>query len=210
MKTLLTLLVLICVASCAFSQTPVSIGANIGLDVANLNFSPSAPYSLSARTTFTGGGLVEIGLSDVLFLQPELLYVMSGTSFTMTVLDVPVDVTMEYNYIEVPILLKAKLGNSIAKPYLFAGPAFGICTSAQVEGEAEGTSASTDIKDQTESMNVSIDFGGGVEYPLNSITSIFGDVRYSLGLTNIDKTSGDTGTEKTTGIEILAGVKFHL
>jgi opacity protein-like surface antigen len=212
----LALVLLFCFTTVALSQSSMSVGVTGGLDIANLSVSnlPNG-VTLSSKSGFVGGGVFEVGLSDVWFLQPELLYDMAGASETAN--SFIASETWKLSYVEVPILVKAKfMTTEMVKPYLFAGPDIGFTTTSEVDItpeniQGQGRTLTNDVKDSTESVNFAIDFGGGVEYALNSSTTLFGDIRYSLGLTDIDKTPSDAGTTtKTTGIKILVGVRFGI
>jgi opacity protein-like surface antigen len=207
MKSLLTVILMLCLASVAFSQTPMSVGIQGGLNLANLSFDPSMTPSPSTRTAFGFGGVLEIGVNEMFFIQPELLYLSGGAKWEYT----GGTTTMKFDVLSVPVLVKAKFDAGQMKPYVFAGPEVGFKLKAEQEvAPTSGTATTTDMKDNTESMNLSIDFGAGAEYNLDAKTALYLDGRYSLGMTNLDKTANSTQKVKTTGIQFFVGVKFGI
>ncbi|HEY9165863.1 MAG TPA: porin family protein [Candidatus Kryptonia bacterium] len=188
----------------AFAQLPLSVGVLGGLNLANATTSPS--LSTTTRTGMIVGGSIEFGLAPMLSVQPEVLYIQKGAKYSMIFLGQTIDATFKFDYVEVPILIKAKLPVGPLKPYVFVGPNIGFSVNAQGEVTAFGQTQTSKI-DSTKSTDFCLDIGAGVEYSLIANLSLTGDVRYSLGLTNI-------GTEseswKSTGVQILVGVKISL
>lgn len=175
----------------AFSE--IWLGGRLGV-----NFTNISSDQLSGNTTRTGlvvGGIVEFSLSDMFALEPGVVYSQSGSSYAGGTTDA-------YNYIDIPVLIKAKFGASEVKPYLFAGPALGFEVAAT---ETSPGNPSIDLSSYTSSINFSAQFGGGVEYAINPKTKLFGDVRYAVGLTDISTVNGFT--EHTEGFSIQVGVK---
>jgi hypothetical protein len=206
MKRVLVVLFMLCLAVTAFAQTPMSIGFQAGLNFANLSISPTPSPSPGSRMGFGLGGVLEIGINEMFFIQPELMYLMGGAKTDVT----GGTITIKYDVIEIPILAKAKFGTSEIKPYAMAGPNIGFTMKSEMEqAPTGGTATTTDLKNNTEGMNLALDFGGGAEYALDAKTTLFGDIRYSLGLTNLDKAGGG-GSTKTTGFQLFVGMKFGM
>ena len=203
MKSFFVVLFIVCLSSVAFSQTPMSIGGQVGLNLAGLSIDPlQAGVSSGTRTTFGIGGVLEIGVNEMFFIQPELTYLMGGAKYTYT----GGETDQNYDVLSIPVLVKAKFGTGEIKPYVFAGPELGFTMKSE---QTVGTTT-TDIKSNTASTNFSLDFGGGAEYKLNPSTGLFADLRYSLGLSNLNNVSGSATTVKTTGIQFFVGVKFGI
>jgi opacity protein-like surface antigen len=208
MKQLLAVIVFLCLTSVAFSQTPMSFGFQAGLNLSNLSFDPAPTPSPSTRTAYGVGALLEVGINEMFFVQPELMYLTGGAKFDAT----GGTATYKYDAFAIPVLVKAKFtAGENMKPYVFVGPELGFTMKSEQEiTPTGGSSTTTDMKDNTEKMNLSIDFGAGSEYNLDAKTALFLDARYSLGMTNLDKTANSTGKIKTTGIQIFVGVKFGM
>lgn len=189
-----------------FGQTPVSLGLRAGLNFANAS-TEGVSLSTSTRTGLVLGGLLEIGLSDAIFIQPEIFYIQKGAEFTISGGGQSATVTWKFDYIEMSALLKAKFGSTEFKPYIFGGPNIGINVVAEAEGKSGTQSQTVDLKNLIESTDFAFDIGVGGEYSMNEETSLVGDIRYSLGLSDIDKSESSW---KSTGVQIILGVKFSL
>ena len=205
------------------AQTQVSFGARAGLNIANTSFDPDLPSQLSksSRTGFQFGGALEVGFAPMFALQIEPMFATGGTQisgplFSNGFNSVNGKITYKLSFIEVPILLKVKVpvAGSVT-PYAFLGPNVAFVMSSKELDEPDGyASNETDMKDQTSSINFSLDFGAGAGFNVAPLTTILFDVRYSLGLANMLSDKGKQGTGynsiKTNGFQIVAGVMFGL
>jgi hypothetical protein len=210
MKSLLVVLCVLCLSLTAMAETPISLGGQFGLAFTGLSVSPSNT-SFSSRTTFGVGGVLEVGFSQLFWLQPELLYTSGGAKNTQNVNGTSVTINYNYNWIELSPLIKIKFGKKDFKPYIIAGPKIGILTGANYDWTGGGQGGSGDSKDNSESLNLSIDFGAGTDFYLDQQTCLYGDIRYSLGLTNINKDPQAAGTSvKTSAFMIVVGAKFRV
>jgi opacity protein-like surface antigen len=205
-RILLVVLVVLCIGtlvSAGSAQTKISLGLGVGPNFASLTTDPD--LSWDSRFGFIIGADVELMFSEMWGLQAGAEYIMKGAEYTF----LGETLTMKLSYISIPVYAKVKfsLDGSAFKPFLFAGPQIGFITSAEIE--AGGTSQ--DVKDQFESTDFALDFGAGGEYALNPKTAIFASLGYSLGLSNIAKLdAGEEGSIKTTGFQILVGVRLSL
>ena len=167
--------------------------------------------------TFGFGGFIEYWFNPMLAVQLNAQYNMKGVkaeadfnaSFDYQGFQINMsgnaDETIKLTYISFPILAKIAFGNEGAvRPYLIAGPEIGILSSAKVKGEGRATvempdmnysesvslDEEIDIKEDVESTEFAVDFGGGVLFPLGNI-NLFIDAQYSLGLSKINKEGSD-------------------
>ena len=104
---------------------------------------------------------------------------------TSTVMDV--DITLALDYIEVPVLLKAiiPVQGSTIRPAIYAGPVLSFNTTAKIEGEGGGQTASEDVSEFVQSTDFALAFGGGVGF-LVGMHELGFDIRYILGLKSFD------------------------
>lgn len=210
MKSLLIVLCVLCLSLTAMAETPLSIGGHLGINFSSLSISPSN-VSWSGRTTVMFGGVFEVGVSQLFWFQPEINYISSGAKTNYTSNGQAGTATLSGNYIEFCPLAKLKFGHKEFRPYIIAGPKVGILTGSTFDQTLGTQSASTDYKDNTESLNLSIDFGAGTEYNIDQSTCIYGDLQYSLGLTNINKDPNASNLSiKTSGFMIMFGAKFRV
>lgn len=184
-------------------------GAKAGLNVSNVRLSKGE--GSDSRISFHIGGLAEIKFSDKLALQPELLFSSQGTKkenkITHFGTSVSNSITTELNYLNLPVMVKYFIMDGLA---VEAGPQIGFLLSAKTTTEVSGTgpiSVSTgkdiDIKEQTKSVDFGLNFGASYKLDFG----LFFGARYNLGLTDLNKKSGDI-TFKNSVIQISAGYMF--
>lgn len=170
------------------------------------------------RISFHVGGFVEIPLSEVFSLQPELLYSQQGSRFIQTIefrgganeapvfLDINYDLNL--NYITVPLLAKYyiserfnfNLGPQIA--YLLTAKQKSNFL-AQTQGESETQS---DIKDGYKDLDFSVKIGA--EYCFKS--EIFLEVSYGLSLVKINEFENiiENNAQRNSVFQLSIGYKF--
>jgi opacity protein-like surface antigen len=140
------------------------------------------------KVGFAIGGFAEVKLSDKFAVQPELLYSILGAKEG--------DVSANLNYIVIPVMAKYFVADQFS---LEAGPQLGILMSAK----ATDGDNSADIKDGFNTTDFGFNFGAG--YDVTEDINI--GLRYSLGLSNILKDSGDFKSNNTN-IALSFGYKF--
>lgn len=127
-----------------------SLGVKAGVQNANIN-APDFIEDMSVIPDFkpivtANFGLVsEIGLHKNFAIQPELVYTTKGTqideNFNVDLFNVPVPLGVtaisKFNYLEMPLLAKAKFGNELANFYVVAGPTFGYALNGRLETRAK-------------------------------------------------------------------------
>jgi hypothetical protein len=159
----------------AQAQTPEStwdFGVTAGVNVAT--FSGSDADDADWRSDFMGGLSLNFGISDMLSLQPELLYSRKGAKAS----EGGITETIKLGYIDVPVLVKFAMGTAQQlRPVFFVGPSIGFLVSCDWTITGFG---SEDCKDEFKST----DFGvvGGVGFDVGAI-GVF--VRFQQGLTKL-------------------------
>lgn len=143
-----------------------------------------------ARAGFTGGLFLNYRFSPHWSIQPEVLFSMKGGDLDQGLTGETGSADYEVGYLEIPVLAKYKFDtNSIAKPYLNAGP--------QVGFTLYGESNERDINDnQLKDAEFALAFGGGVDFavassPVDLVQTVGLDLRYTLGLTDVFDVPGD-------------------
>ena len=180
----------------------MQFGVKVGLNLANLSFDPEPEgTSYDASTKFGLGGIMLYPLSEVLDLQVEALYLLKGTKSKFDFFGEVFEAEFNFAYLSVPVMVRYNLGSGDASPYIVVGPEFGFLLSAKTKfGDEE-----EDFKDEVKSIDLGFNVGAGVSMDLGTMPA-FAEVRYSLGLSDID--DNDAGTTKTTGIQLFVGMMF--
>jgi hypothetical protein len=180
----------------AYSFAQIGLGIKGGVNFANVGGADAAPNS-KTLTGFAAGGYLEISLPLLFTIQPEILYSQKGFTADENIFGTNVKVTGNLNYLEIPVLVKYSFPVPVVKPSLYVGPAMGILLSAKAKAEALGQSTETDIKDQTTSMDWGLVFGASANIAIITV-----DVRYTLGLTSLDKNSSSKAYNRVFSIMV--------
>ncbi|HLS12512.1 MAG TPA: porin family protein [Flavobacteriaceae bacterium] len=188
-KLILIISVFIFTISTIQAQKNVTFGAKAGINLSNLssdNFT-----STKMRTGFHLGLLAEIPLSNIFSIQPELLYSTQGTKASQITLGGdPVKTDYKLDYIQVPILAKVYLTESLS---LEAGPSFNFLIKEEID-------------ERKTDFGSNFEFAGtlGASYMIKG--GFFVNARYFYGFTNALNTF--TTTYNNSGFQIGVGFIF--
>ncbi len=213
-------------------------GVRAGINVANETFSQLPDNSSTGMKVGALGGLTfEHWFGETWAVNASLLFDQKGVTeeYSTTAQNrqytLPSgfsgiysgDDNFALNYIEIPVLLKVAIGDGDVRPFLNAGPSFGLLLSAS-ESTTGQVAPATDLKSYLSSTDVSLYIGGGIIDQLYRGPMITFDAGYAVGLTKIYKTvpalmttSGtnfpapiDPSTAKSGDIRITLGVMWKL
>jgi hypothetical protein len=180
------------------ANAQVSIGGRFGVTANNV-VAPALNNTLSFNQTYnySAGVVAEIPLGNWLALQPELNYTTKGFGMDLSkdfkIFDINLPLGVKANtklqYLEVPLLLKAKFGNESVHGYVTAGPTLGYALAGRLVGT---TSLLIDVKVYDAPINLNTNgfnrfevgglLGGGVAFETGT-GQLFLDARYTRGLT---------------------------
>lgn len=182
--------------------TLVQAGFQIGLNFSSLSTNGVVlPNGTDGHTGLVVGGQAELSLlGNFLFLQPEFRLVQQGYALTgVTGSNVTV------NYLEIPILAKVKFETAPGlHPFGLFGPNFGMKMGSSYDSYWGNSGPPINL------WHFALDFGAGVEYDLTSALNFFGEIRYSLGLSNVNGMTGSTLTEQFHSVQLTTGLNFAL
>lgn len=185
----------LCASFAAFADESTlgkfAFGIEAGADFGNA--STASSVSSGTRTGYAAGLSMDTGITPILSLQPEILFVQDGSEVTD---GQGIRIRTSLQTIRIPVMLKARLGQWKFAPYVFAGPVANWHVGSSVETVNPGTSSKVKIKNW--------DFGvaGGVGL---DVGPFFANARYDMGLTNLDDSGADL---KSRGILIMAGLRI--
>jgi len=183
----------------------IQFGVKVGLNLANFSVDPEEEgVSWNAVTKFGLGGIMLYPLSEVLDLQVEAMYLRKGSKTDIDFIGDVIKFEFNYAYLSVPVMGRYSLGSGDTSPYIVVGPEFGFLLSAKGKlGDEE-----EDAKDVTKSTELGLNIGAGFSMNMGAIP-MFGEVRYSLGLSNINDDPNDVDTTvKHRGIQAFVGMMF--
>lgn len=190
------------------ATSQVDLGIIGGINSSSLQIEPSGDFDVEGRTTFGVGLFLNLQANDFIGLQVTPMFLQKGANAKID-FDF-IDYT-EYkaDYLEIPILARLNFDAGMLKPYLLAGPSLGFqLNSTYIDGDGK----EVDITDETKNLDFSLVLGGGLEIELENI-SLFGQLTYNHGLSNIDNSDGIlnfTDEIYTRSIGIYAGLSIPL
>jgi hypothetical protein len=158
----------------------MSFGVKGGLNVYTINNEDNTGYD--SRVGIHLGVLGHVHINPHFALQPELVYSSQGSRYTDDIGD-----TYYYHldYINIPVLFQYMFDNGLR---LQAGPQLGILVNAT----SVLNNSSAGLND-TKPVEVSLSVGASYVVPSTG----FGmDVRYNLGLSNINIDNGPASTNR--------------
>ncbi len=177
---------LIIMAVCGLSQVRgQDFGVKAGYNYSTFSGETSSLSTIEGLSGFYIGGLVELPISNVLSIQPELIFSRQGVAwkrelkgFGMSVNINNADIRLDY--LNIPVMAKVNLGPL----FLQAGVQFGLLVSKPNEiGLYLFKMRMRTLLDK-DSYN-SFDFGVGAGLGFNLNRRLFVEARYTHSLTNV-------------------------
>jgi hypothetical protein len=177
-KQLLSICIVIGTMSLAQSTSGPKFGVKAG---GNLSSITGSDYK--SKLGFYAGAFANFPISQVLSIQPEVVYSLQGTKakdkYYFGGLAVT-DMKQTLGYINVPVMVQY---NATSKFYLEAGPEFGFLINAKAEENFITTPLSRNNKDTMKTFN----FGAGIGLGYRFTPNVGINARYIAGLTKILK-----------------------
>lgn len=198
MRRFCAVLLLALVVSSTADAEDITVGFKGGLNLADLT--GESIMNNEMKPAFGGGIFFNYAFSDIISVQPEILFMMKGTKH-----ETIENMSYNINYFDIPVLAKLSVPTEGAfVPSFFAGPSFGLLVSAKEKMPDE----ERDVKEYLKTMDIGLVFGAGADYKVGNGCIIL-DFRYSFGLTNILDDAEEYEEMKTQGITFLAGYGFY-
>jgi hypothetical protein len=192
----------------AAAKERIRFGPIGGLNVASLTLaSQGVTISPSSRTGIAVGGFVEVPVASGMAFLAQALVAMKGATTSIPSEHVESDIKL--TYVDIPLLFKYSISipKSPVVPYVVAGPSVGLLMSASASVTDHGTTESQDVKNEMKSADFGLVIGAGLRFG-----KVFGEIRYSRGLTDILSVpdwAGDVGvTMKNSAVSVLFGGRF--
>lgn len=162
----------------------------------------------------------DMNLSDIITIQPELIYTQLGGKNTYSVLGVQTVSTYRINYLELPVLAKVTFGNADRTGlgfYLAAGPWIGYALSGKYKGVATANGSTLlelnrnytfDDADDTKRLNYGMIGAVGLSFGKAIL-----DIRYNYGFNNLldddaDNNNDNSPVLQTRGVALTLGYTF--
>ena len=186
-------------AASAASAQGMEIGVKGGLSVAEFSGGDNDfDEAEGSRKGLVAGAFLAFPLGGPLSLQPEALFAQKGSAYDFSDLDT----TIKLDYVEVPLLLKARFGVGI-RPYVFAGPYVGFRLSAKADSDAgDDGPDGLDLEDETKGTDYGYVAGAGLE-----IGVVLVEARYARGLGGIASDEIEDDIDNAVW-SVLVGLRF--
>ena len=208
-RIILSLLSVATITTAANAQ--LAIAPELGLNMANMAMkSGGTTISTSMKAGLAVGAAIDLGLTDNIYFQPGLFYLMNGAKATVS----GIDATYSLNTIQIPLNFEYKLGDDGDNRFFFGvGPYIGYNLSGT--SKAGGTSntlkigstkpdASGNGGDDVKAM----DFGAGVNIGYLLANGFFARVHYQMGFAELDPIGDANNSLKSSALGVTVGYYF--
>ena len=175
---------LIIIAVCGFSQVRAqNFGVKAGYNYSTLSGETSSISTIEGLSGFYIGGLVELPISNMLSIQPELIFSRQGVALRQGLEKSGIRIEINnadirLDYLNIPVMAKVNLGPL----FLQGGVQFGFLVSKPKVNRLTNTSLFPLL--DKDSYN-SFDFGVGAGLGFNLNRRLFVEARYTHSLTNV-------------------------
>jgi opacity protein-like surface antigen len=209
MKKLSAMLLIILFAA-SFSLAATGItgkGIKAGVNFANVT-GEDVEEEWKSKMGIAAGGFLTFSLSDMIAVQPEVLFTQKGSKYEQSYLGETLKAWANITYLDIPVLAKLYIPvqpNSGFRPSIFAGPYFGLKLSGKTKIEWMDETEENEIED-LKGTDFGLVLGGGLDFAFGT-GKICVDVRYGFSLASISTESGDV--QKNSVISILLGYGFN-
>lgn len=187
MKKYFYTLLLSTLSIAAVAQTPLSIknyGVKAGINLSNNSYELSRGEYVSdnrARIAYHAGVFVQLGITEKIAVQPELLYSAQGNRWTDT--ENSRNAVTAINYLNLPVMVQYEVTDRLL---LEAGPQVGYLLSAKYKWE---DTAEFVLNSDFVNLIVPAGGGGGNELTVgggsresNDVKPYFNDIDLALGI----------------------------
>lgn len=206
------------------AQVQFGIGLKAGLALSSASVDPDPYQGLQAQgisstksggTGFGVGANAELAFGRMFAVALEPGYTQKSVKWELTQGTARATDERTISYLQIPVLFRVKFIEGTVRPYAFVGPNIGIVLSskAKFQGFANIQDGEYDVKSTTSSIDFGLEFGGGTEFKVARQVALTGDIRYNLGLSNLDNSpqqQGQSVSVKSRNFVILLGVLFFV
>lgn len=198
LRTLFPIYFLLSLTATSFAQW--ELGPMLDLNIATSNLKPGSDR-ISSRVLWGIGFIANRNIEESFDLRLEPMYLQKGWKHK------EFDQKYKAAYIELPVMLKYNIeANHSLEPYLLAGPSLGILLDSEIKFD-DG-----DTKDRTDSFkktDLGICLGGGVTWTPSTLKP-FAELRYSIGITDVNDVDSIETKFRNRGFHIAFGIQLPI
>ena len=174
---------LIIIAVCGFSQVRAqNFGVKAGYNYSTLSGETSSISTIEGLSGFYIGGLVELPISNMLSIQPELIFSRQGVDLRQGLknLSIRTDTSeIRLDYLNIPIMAKVNL----CPIFLEGGVQFGFLVNKPKVDSYIANVYLRNLLDKDSYNSFDFGVGAGLGVKLNQL--FFVETRYTYSLTNV-------------------------
>jgi Outer membrane protein beta-barrel domain len=193
------------------SAQATTVGVKGGLNTSNVSLDSPSGESLPNTDTLNGliiGGFVGKDFNPKAGMLVEFLYARAGTKFNDSDgLGNTATEQVKVDYFQIPVLGRANFkASDKAVVHVFGGPTFAFKASDTTKLEVNGVETPLDPADEPNLKGNDVGLTLGAGFTMNRFTV---DLRYTWGLMNINKDSGNGEPEaKTKQFAVMFGMEL--
>ena len=195
-KIFIALACMIMATGSAMAQKQFTFGPKVGVDYTHFWGEDHKIYQ--GVFNYQVGAFFEYRFTNKFSIAPEVVFASQGAKLDHDLLGIPF-YSLNVNYINVPVMLKYYVCPSLS---IDLGPQIGF--NVYSKRVLDGSKETTDLKDNTNS----IDLGIGLGLTYNITNDVFVQGRYTLGLTEVYKSSVEEKHMKNGNAQIAIGYRF--
>lgn len=186
-----------------------------------LSDATGAALDQKRRVGLDGGVFLQLPLSGIVSLQPEVHYAQKGVEISSSDATAAGKLALNLAYVEIPVLLRFDLrsGTSSIHPVLMAGAsgAFRVQCALKISGtgavdasqDCDATAGGSDPADADAFKKYDVSAVGGAGLALNAMgRSYLLQVRYTQGVSSIAKDNSVNEKIRNNTFSILLGIGF--
>ena len=200
MKKIILSMALIAGATAAANAQSASFGIKAGASLTNFTGKGTDGKDLKNKFGFNGGFIANLPINDAFSIQPELLYSMKGAKMEGVISGTTVTAKETLHYIDVPVLARINAGGL----FFELGPQIGFLVAARDAVEENGSSSSSDVKSDYNTVDFGYAAGLGYQVPAGPGIGL----RYNGGFTDIVKDNTSNNAVHNSAFQLYLTYMF--
>lgn len=183
------------------ARDELKVGIKAGMNYSNVYSENSDKFVADGKFGFAGGVFVSIPLTQLIGIQPELMYSQKGFKSETKILGTSYEGKATFSYLDLPIHLQIKPTENIS---ILAGPQFSYLLSSKYEFGNFSSTQNSDLEDENNRATVGI--SAGIDFTVeNFLISARGS--WDLSKMNKDNTTSDINY-KNQLFQVTLGYRF--